>query len=552
MLGIGTVLRRNRLVVPLNQREYSWEDRHVEELFKDIAGAISSGKPLYFLGAIVLTNSTEGALEIADGQQRLATITILLAAIRDYLHGRDDYQMVGDLQDFLSTFVRGTRENDPRLRLNVTDHDFFSRRVLQLPDDPSRSGAVPTEPSHKLIDNAAQLAEQHVKDILKPFSEAAKDDHLNRWLDFIEHGAQVIMLTVPDDMNAYLMFETLNDRGLRVSQSDLVKNYLFSEASGRGDEAQHRWSSMTATLEILEDDDATINFLRHLLISMHGPVRGREVLEKVRDTVRGRAPSVEFLDTLSSAASDYVAIQTPTHAKWSGNTLRIRQLISLLVLLRVTPLRPLMLSVVRNFAVNERDLAFRRFVSWSVRWLTAGGARSGRIETAIGIAAKKVTEGEIKTADSLSDELEPVVPNDSRFALAFRQITVANHRFARYYLRTLESTCLGEAEPEWVPNEDTVITLEHVLPENPGENWPDIEAAIHSTYYRRLGNMALLAATLNSDIGNDPFAEKKKVLASSDYQLTKEIASQVSWRPSEIEERQQRLAALAVQAWPLR
>jgi hypothetical protein len=94
--------------------------------------------------------------------------------------------------------------------------------------------------------------------------------------------------------------------------------------------------------------------------------------------------------------------------------------------------------------------------------------------------------------------------------------------------------------------------LEHVLPENPGKNWPDIEAAIHSTYYRRLGNMALLAATLNRDIGNDPFAEKKKVLASSDYQLTKEIASQVSWRPSEIEDRQQRLAALAVQAWPLR
>ena len=72
-----------------------------------------------------------------------------------------------------------------------------------------------------------------------------------------------------------------------------------------------------SALEILEDDDATINFLRHLLISMHGPVREREVLEKVRDSVRGRAPSIEFLDTLSSAASDYVAIQTPTHAKWS-------------------------------------------------------------------------------------------------------------------------------------------------------------------------------------------------------------------------------------------
>ena len=346
------------------------------------------------------------------------------------------------------------------------------------------------------------------------------------------------------------MFETLNDRGLRVSQSDLVKNYLFSEAAGRISEAQTRWSLMNGALDMLDDDDATITFLRHLLISLYGPVRERDVLERVRANVQGRASAIEFLDTLSSAAGDYVALQTPTNTKWSGKAMKT--LIADLLLLRVTPLRPLMLAVSRKFSSNEMEIAFRRFVSWSVRWLVAGGARSGGVETAIGMAAKRVTSGEIKTADSLTDALEPVIPNDSRFSLAFPGLTVPNHRLARYYLRTLEVVYRDEAEPEWVPNEETVITLEHVLPQRPGGNWPGIESAIHSTYFKRLGNMALLAGSLNSDIGNDPFEEKKEIYKVSDYQLTKEIASEDAWGPAEIEKRQAQLSKLAGEAWPLR
>ena len=528
------------------------EERHVQELFQDLTDAISSGKRTYFLGAIVLTLGGEGNLEIADGQQRLATTTILLAAIRDYYFLKNDQDMVRELHHFLHTFVRETRENNPRLRLNVVDNDFFTRRVLTVPGDDSRENMSPSQPSHHLLEKATALAKQHVKNILSPLSDSAKNDQLNRWLDFIEYSAQIITLEVPDDMNAYVMFETLNDRGLRVSQSDLVKNYLFAEAASRISEAQDRWSSMNGALEILEDDDATINFLRHLLISLYGPVRERDVLERVRANVRGRASAIDFLDTLSSAAGDYVALQTPTNMKWSGNCLRMKKLIHDLLLLRVTPLRPLMISVFRNFAPNEMEVAFRRFVYWSVRWLIAGGARSGRVETAIGTAARKVTSGEITTADALTEALDPALPNDSRFSLAFRNLTVAIPRLARYYLRTLEIVYHDEAEPEWVPNEDTAITLEHVMPQNPGVNWPGIETAIHSTYYKRLGNMALLAESPNADIGNDPFDKKKEGFEASDYQLTKEIANGDVWGPAEIEKRQYRLSELAIKAWPLR
>ncbi|MBM3498440.1 MAG: DUF262 domain-containing protein [Armatimonadetes bacterium] len=81
--GIGGVPAHNTLHVPLNQREYSWEEEHVRELFDDLDHAMEAGQASYFLGTIVFTTGDGGITEVSDGQQRLATTTILLAAIRD-------------------------------------------------------------------------------------------------------------------------------------------------------------------------------------------------------------------------------------------------------------------------------------------------------------------------------------------------------------------------------------------------------------------------------------------------------------------------------------
>src|SRR2546421_11886177 len=83
--GIGELLRQGRLMVPPNQRPYAWEDRHVENLLQDLNEAITNDDDEYFLGTIVLVVSGKSVPSIADGQQRLATITILIARIRDRL-----------------------------------------------------------------------------------------------------------------------------------------------------------------------------------------------------------------------------------------------------------------------------------------------------------------------------------------------------------------------------------------------------------------------------------------------------------------------------------
>jgi len=371
-VGIATALKRNRLVVPVNQRDYSWEDRHVLALFQDIAKAISTGKSAYFLGTIVLTSGKKpDALEVADGQQRLATSTILLAAIRDYLHSQNEDMLVTSIeQEFLFTIVRETKSREPRLTLNVNDREFFEKRILPRPDDPARNIARRKE-SHERIESAAGLAAEFVSKIRGPHGAKSQIDILNQWTAFLDNSAQVIALRVPDDLNAFVMFETLNDRGLRTSQADLLKNYLFGEADNRLPEAQQKWAAMVGALEsAFPIDDILLTYLRHLTISLFGHTVERDVYERIRERASGQGQALAFLDSLESNANDYVAIGNSSSAKWNSYPQGIRNSIDVLTELKAGPLKALMLAISRKFAPPEAELAFRLFIRCTVRLLT--------------------------------------------------------------------------------------------------------------------------------------------------------------------------------------
>src|SRR5215211_3558569 len=123
--GLGSILRQNILVVPPNQREYSWAERQVKQLFQDYAKAVSKGGD-YFLGTIVTIPRMDGSLEVVDGQQRLATTAMLLAAMRDYLRERDETILVESIDnEFLTGIDRSKRERIPKLRLNTDDNELF-------------------------------------------------------------------------------------------------------------------------------------------------------------------------------------------------------------------------------------------------------------------------------------------------------------------------------------------------------------------------------------------------------------------------------------------
>jgi hypothetical protein len=244
--AIAAALKDRRLAVPVYQRSYTWQDDNVRDLLQDITTSLDEAEPEYFLGSIVAADGSTGRQEIVDGQQRLATTTILIAAIRDYLLATTDLDTALDIErDFLVQTDLRTRELHPRLQLNDFDNDFFLKRVLSRPGSPDRS-TPPLRDSHRRIAAAANIAAQHIAALAQASSRPR--DRILDLFQFIQERAKVIWVAVPDHANAFVIFETLNDRGLDLAISDLLKNYLFLMAEDRLTEVQQSWTSMLGVL----------------------------------------------------------------------------------------------------------------------------------------------------------------------------------------------------------------------------------------------------------------------------------------------------------------
>jgi len=551
--GIGSILRSYRLRVPINQREYSWEEKHVKTLFQDINAAIFDNAPEYFLGTIVAIPRGPDDLEIVDGQQRLATTAMLFAAMRDHLKtSPDDKVIVDDLERLLSFADRQARRNVPRLVLNVTDNQYFQSRIAPEPLEDTTPVRRPI--SHRLIDQAIALAHEHVANILSSHAPRTHGDILNRWITYLEHHTIVILMKVPAAGNAFRLFETLNDRGLKASQADLVKNYLFGKSEDRKAEAQQKWASMRAVIESVDDDpDITITYLRQMLISLYGYLRESQVYETIQQQAKGVDSTLQLLSELELGAVDFSAIQNPEHDKWNPYPSSVRRAIRTLLLLKIKPMRPLLLAVARRFNHQETDKTYGLLINVAVRLLIAGGARSGSFEKAVADSAVAVTSREISQANEVLEILTEITPGDNDFRAAFARAEVISAAHARYYLRSLEMRNNREEFPSYEPNDDPmVINLEHVLPRSPEGNWPQFDDADAASAYRRIGNMVLLPADDNRAIGSEPFQKKRDYYARSPFALTKHVAEAEGWTLSEIDERQNGLADLAVETWPLR
>src|ERR1700674_1874027 len=547
-LGLGSILKQNQLIVPPNQREYSWTVKEVRTLLQDFAKAISGGDiGSYFLGTRVTIPRSRGLLEVVDGQQRLATIAIVLSAIRDYLRPRE--QIIADSIDgeFLTVIDRTTRARIPRLRLNLDDNDYFRTRLTAAQPVPEA-----TKPSHKLLDDAFTEAREQVTKIVAGFDEKDHGDILNRWISFIEGRALAVLLRVSNDADAYRMFETLNDRGLRTSQSDLVKNYLFGRSGDRIGEVQQKWAFMRGALETIEEEDITITFLRHALTVIHGFVRETQVYDTVQSIAKAAHPVVTFANQLEALANAYVAIHNSEHEKWNKYSDATRKAIDVLNLFDIKPLRPLMLAIAQKFSEREAEQAFRFCVSLSVRLMIASSTRTGTVEEGLAAAGHKIFNGKIATGADLKADLKTLTPTDGSFAAAFEVATLSNRKLARYYLRSMELAAKNEAEPWHIPNDDrSTINLEHVLPEKTEGNWPEFSEEQVKLYYKRVGNLCLMRASDNSASKSSDFKTKKPIFAKSPYVLTKQIADAADWTAAEISARQKTLAGIAKKAWPV-
>jgi hypothetical protein len=219
--------------------------------------------------------------------------------------------------------------------------------------------------------------------------------------------------------------------------------------------------------------------------------------------------------------------------------------------LGIEQIRPLLLAVIRHFEPIEVKEAFRLFVSWSVRFLVAGGGGGGVLDRHYGLRAKEVTDGVIRDSRQLSRAMAGVVRSDDVFQAAFQTHSVSKSTLARYYLRAVELTRSEAVAPSLGGVDDPAeYNLEHVMPQRPSPEW-NIDEAIVRNYYKRLGNMALLPPGENVAIGNRSFEERKPVYGRSGLVLTQQLAEYEQWGPAEIDRRQRLLAEYAIRTWRL-
>ncbi len=551
--GIGQMLKENRLQVPFYQRAYAWKKSHVSDLYADLGRALDEGGKQYFLGSIVAIQNNGGSVEIVDGQQRLATTAILIAAMRDHLLQLKETEPATDIErDYLirKYGIRERRE-EPSLVLNETDNDYFRKRILSRPGTLDR-GSKALRESHTRIDEAAQLAKDHVQNVTAGRKPSDQLTVLDNWLKFVEQHAQVILIKVSDPADAFVIFETLNDRGLELSIADLTKNYLFGRSGKRVEEAKHNWNRMIGTLQAVSETDISKFYIHQLWSSVHGITRDREVFAKIREKIRGEQTAIDFSTQLADDAILYAALRNADHEYWQEWGPNVRRNIHILNShLRVTQIRMLFLPMLEKFSKAEVKKVLPVAVCWSVRFLIAGGS-PGNLERYYSSHAVKIRRGEIKDAAELIRSMATVVPNDERFKVSFASETVSADYLARYYLQCLERGLLKVPNPYLAEDDETIGSLEHILPKNRDASVWNISDDVADRLVRRIGNMALLTPKDNSNRGNDSFKAAKKYYAKSDFRLTKALAALGDeWDEEAIKKRQEYLAELAVKAWPI-
>jgi hypothetical protein len=558
--GIAGALMQNSYTVPLNQRSYKWTETQVQKLLDDLTKSFIASEEIYFLGMIVLTHGQYGQLEVADGQQRLATTSIIVAAVRDYLIELNDNEAAHTYQSkYLLEYDPPSKEYKAKLQLNLDDRDFFLETILKTADKRNEYKGRRFA-SHERIEDAAKLANQHIRNMTSMFtSDKEKQERMYEWMSFLQQNAKVIIITVPGYVgNAFKMFETLNARGMRASQIDILKNYLFDKGKNRIADIQPRWASMLNTIDSLidadqEEDDLLIDYIRYYWIAHNGPTIERDLGEKIQEKISGERQASDLVTALDSFAVDFAALNMPREHSRLGDFNRNTRncLYTITKELGAKQIFPLLLAILRYFEIQEAEKAFRLCLSWTVRFLVVGGAGGGVLDRYYGLRAKEISKREITKTSDLALKMVSVIHNDQIFEERFERAYVSKIKFARYYLRAIDLYLSQDPNPQFVPNEDTtVVNAEHILPIMPNADW-NIAPDVVANYNKRLGNLVLMAARDNVKIGNKKFEDKKAEYVKSPYITTQWASKYDQWGPDEITDRQKKLANIAPLVWPI-
>lgn len=554
-----------QFTIPAYQRRYSWQDKQVKELFDDINHL--EGGETHLLGSIVCLTGDHGAginaLELVDGQQRTTTIMLFLDAIEDRLRADandEDAQSINKLVN--SRDYTGTKSK--KLQLGDLDNKDFTRVVDGRELD-------------EVVNNNLLKARKLIGDLISKLDT----EEFNRFRYKFINNAYIIRLDVAQAKDAFKLFETINNRGLSLSPTDIIKNFLLGNASIISSETlesvKEDWTRIVLSLDGIDMD----NFFRQYMAGQTGQkvtqtrlidtfktyyarnIEEGEALreyEEFAEAVEGSETTNKqdlkaFAKTLRLAADIYRQIQQATFADDEIN----RRLINLKKIRSVASYTFILNLMQRGSVGNNHVLEILRMIEIFMLRRNVAEYRTSELED-IFVALTKLPDENI--VDATKQIFVDNMPSDEEF-----ETRLTGHVFkgqlearAKYMLEYLSYGTLSPTE--MVIKSHRAVELEHIMPQTIDTkkakeelgDWVSYlgeDAALHGEYLTKLGNLTMLGKKLNIVASNNPFEAKKVEYEKSEIAMTRELAANDSWGLKQIDVRTEKLTKQAVALWSL-
>lgn len=544
-----------RYKIPKFQRDYSWTVEEWDDLWQDLLALFEEdGEPSHYMGYLVLQSSDSKNFDIIDGQQRLTTISILILSCLLHLKklsedGIDNDNNNKRLQNLRSGYIGYV---DPvtliprsKLELNRHNNSFYQNYLVQLEKPPARN-----------INSSEHLMRKAYDWFLARIKDHSGDDGVKvaSFVDSIVDKMFFTVITVTDELNAFKVFETLNARGVRLSSTDLLKNYLFSIVSAEEvheDEISHledRWEEIIGALKSENFPD----FLRTYWNSKNKIVRKTDLFKTIRRVITTKEDVFKLLRNLEKTSYIYAAIRNPSDSTWS-DSLEDRKNLELLKLFNAKQPIVILLKIYELCEEDKKTFSriLRSIVSFSFRYNVICNKQTNELEKMYNDICLKLEEDNSNVLSTVLKGMKNSYPEDNEFRNAFarkelRTTSSRNKKVARYLLFSIEKDISGvDYEVE-----SKKYNIEHILPENPGEGWDSFREENIPNYIYKIGNMTLMDAKANRDIGNTPFSEKITMYAESEFKQTSSIVEHYSeWKETIVDSRQTQLAKRASSIW---
>lgn len=546
---VGKVLSSDyEFHIPDYQRPYAWTEEQAEELFQDLwtFHSDTGEDEKYFLGSIVLVKGETPKADVVDGQQRLTTLTILFAAIDDRLCNTE-YEAAFSSYVMEPGNIAESLKPKPRLFLRQRDVDFFRKHVQE------KGGLerLADLDAGKLRDSRANVC-NNARYFQKMLAEQSVADVLG-FGQFIVKNCYLVIVSTDNFNSAYRIFSVLNDRGLELEPSDILKARLIGKiASESQSEYTGRWEDLEQKLGRKGFND----LLTHVRMIFQKEKARRSVLEEFGAHVMVAFDDPrELIDNALVPYADAYDVITRQAFESTEGAGEINTLLGLLNRLNNFDWIPVAMEFVRRFD-RDAELLSKHF--WALERLAGtmfvrGVYVTPRIER-FGRVLKAMEDGE--------DLLEPGSPlqlSDEEVNLTLRlldgEVYTYSARLRMFILVRLDAFLAGTG----ASYDHRVTTIEHVLPQNPSPDseWRELWGEEQRDQWaNRLGNLVLLSRAKNAQASNFDFTEKKERYFKSRsgvslYASSTQVLNHEEWTPAVVEQRQQEMLEVFRKGWHL-